>query len=368
MTPPSGHGGSGHQGEGRLQTVVREAVEIAIGGNIKRGLAMAIDARREARDTGDKVAELAALNAAARCHSLRNDSIASLSAGTDAAALAQQLGDVKATAHALCSIANTAFTLQLMEESRIIATRTVAVSVQLADDDLECRARQVLGVILGDLCLFDEAAIEIELALAAAQRHGLAAFEYRVQANFASLARKRARFYAKEGDEIRMKTACDEAMAESARIIEIAHREKIQALEITMSALQGEMLALRGDHAGAIARTRFAIDLAARNRQFSNIPPASLRLAAFYRAQDEFSLAHEALLEGLQSAEMLRPTFRIAEICERIAVCEEESGDPASAIPWRERAEEEQASFAHERERARGYLRKIIDDLDCCET
>ena len=363
-SPPGPPAAGEGAGETRLQAAAREAVEIAIGGNIKRGLGMAIEARREAREMGDTVAELAALNAAARCHSLRNDSIASLSAGTDAAALARKLGDVKATAHALCSIANTAFTLQLMEESRIIATRTVAVSVELADDDLECRARQVLGVILGDLLLFDEAAIEIDLALAAAQRHGLAAFEYRVQANVASLARKRARHYAKQGHSAQMKVACDEAMNESTRIIEIAHREKIQALEITMSALQGEMLALRGDHAGAIARTRFAIDLATRNRQFSNIPPASLRLAAFHRAQGDFSLVREVLLEGLQSAEMLRPTFRIAEICEALAACEEDSGDPAAAIPWRERAQEEQASYAHEREKARGYLIKIIDDLD----
>ncbi|MEP7157672.1 MAG: hypothetical protein ABI905_17950 [Betaproteobacteria bacterium] len=332
----------------------------AIGGDIRRGLAMAIEARKQARDAGDASAELAALNAAARCHSLRNDSIASLSAGTDAAALAGKLGDVNAMAHALCSIANTAFTLQLMDESREIAARTVAVSVELHDDDLECRARQVYGVILGDLFRFDEAAEQISLALAAARRHGLAAFEYRVQANVASLSRKQARYFAKAGDETRMQAAANAAMDEAARVIAIAQRGKLQALEITMSALQGEVLALRGDIAGAIARTRFAIDLASRNRQFSNIPPASLRLAGFHRAQGNLPLARAALQEGLQSAETLRPTFRIAEICAAIADCEQDMGNAGAATTWRQRADDEQQSFAQERETARGYLRRII--------
>ena len=350
----------------RLIALSREAVAIAIAGDIKRGLAQAIDARRQARDSGDAMGELAALNACARCHSLRNDSIASLSAGTDAAALAGRLGDVHALAHALCSIANTAFVLQLMDESRQIAARTAAVSAGLRDDDLECRARQVYGVILGDLGCFDEAAGEIALALAAARRHGLAALEYRVQANAASLARKRARFHARQGDPQRMLAAADEAMQEAARIIVIAQQEKIQALEITMSALQGEMLWLRGDTAGAIARTSYAIALASRNRQFSNIPPASLRLASFHRTQGQISLAREALQEGLHSAESLRPTFRIAEICEAIAACEEANGDGLAAMSWRDRAQEEQVSFSLEREKARGYLRRIIDELNDC--
>ncbi len=353
--------------QSRLLAMAREAVEIAIAGNIRRGLAVALEARRQAREGGDAGAELAALNAAARCHSLRNDSIASLSAGTDAAALARKLGDSVALCHALCSIANTAFTLQLLDESREIAVRTVAGSVQLKDDDLECRARQVYGVILGDLCRFEEAKIEFDLAIAAARRHGLAAAEYRVQANVASLFRKRMRYYAKQGDNAQMRGVSELAMQEAERIIGLARRDNIQALEITMNALQGEVLSLRGDLAGAIVKTRHAIDLASLNRQFGNIPPASLRLASFYRAQSDFKREREALQEGLRNAELMRPTFRIAGICDAIAECEEAAGNPITALPWRERAQEERESFEHERERARGYLRRIIGELVTCD-
>ena len=46
-----------------------------------------------------------ALNAAARCHNIRNDAIATFSAVMDAVALVLKISDRRGLAHALCTIA-----------------------------------------------------------------------------------------------------------------------------------------------------------------------------------------------------------------------------------------------------------------------
>ncbi len=346
-----------------LMGLAREAVDVALAGDIKRGLSMALDARHRARSAGDSHAELAALNATARCHSLRNDSIASLSVGIDAATLAQKLGDRLALAHALCAIANTAFTLQLLEESIDISARAVEDSMLLRDNDLECRARQVYGVILGDLKRFGEAREQLHLALAAAERDGRLSLQYRVQGNLASLSRKEARFHAASGDELRMQAACSAALAAASSLVERAKPQKLYSLEMNMTSLAGEIHGLQGDIDSAVNETRLAIELAARARQPSNIPPAALRLAKLLQSRGELTDALAVLKGGLAAAETLRPTFRIAELCEMIGSIEEQRGDAATASSWQQRAAVERQSFAAERQIAAGYMRKLNAEI-----
>lgn len=343
--------------------LAREAVDVALAGDIKRGLSMALDARHCARNAGDARAELAALNATARCHSLRNDSIAALSVGIDAASLAQKLGDRLALAHAFCAIANTAFTLQLLEESVDICARAVEDSMRLRDNDLECRARQAYGVILGDLKRFGEAREQLHLALAAAERDGRLALQYRVQGNLASLLRKEARFHAANGDELRKQAACSAALAAASTLVERAKPQKLYSLEMNMTSLAGEIHGLQGDVESALAETRLAIELAARAKQPSNIPPAALRLAAFLQSRGELVDALAVLKVGLEAAEGLRPTFRIAELCEMIGKVEQQRGDADAASSWQQRAAVERQSFAAERQIAAGYMQKLNAEI-----
>ncbi len=324
---------------------------------------MAVDAHHRAREAHDPVAELAALNAAARCHTMRHDSIASLAVGIDAIALAQQLGDRRALAHALCAIAISTFSLKLLDEALAIAERAVSDAVALNDDDLECRARQTLGLILSDLNLLDEGRRQFELSLPAANRCSAPAFQHRVHANLVSLCRKQARLFHEQGDFVRMKVACEEALDGARAVIELARRENNEALAINMHGLRGEVFALQGNTTAAIEETQVAIEMAIRNKQIGITLPTNLRLASLYSKQRNFLLARTTLTATLQTAEAFRPTFRIAEICDAIAQNELAVGNAAAAEIWRNRAAEEVLSFDRERDKALGYLRKLRSEI-----
>ncbi len=349
--------------ENRLIGLAREAVDVALAGDIKGGLAMALDARHRARHVDDARAELAALNAAARCHSLRNDSIASLSVGIDAATLARKLDDGLALGHALCAIANTAFTMKLLEESEEFVVRAVDESVTRRDADLESRARQAYGVLLGDLKRFREARVQLELAVAAAERDGRAPLLFRVQANLASLLRKEARSHAASGDALRMQAASNAALAAASSLQERARPQKLAALEMNMTSLTGEIHGLLGDIDAAVAETQRAIDMAASAKQPSNIPPAALRLGAMLQSLDRLNEARDVLLRGLVAAEMMRPTFRIAELCDAMAGVEKALGNEAGAGEWRSRSEKERRLFDSERQIAAGFMQKLRAEL-----
>lgn len=341
----------------------REAVDIALSGDIKRGLALALDANSRARTTGDRPAELAALNAAARCHSLRNDSINSLAAGIDAATLARALGDGVALGHALCAIANTSFTLKLLEECEPFVQLAIEEALQHGDADLEARARQTYGVLLGDLKRFDEARAQLERAVEAARRDGRIALLLRVEGNLVNVGRKQARVHAARGDIAALKQVGDRSLAAAAALLQRSREEHVLSLELTMTSLIGEVHALMGDLDLGIAEGMRAMDLAQSSRHPSNLPPLALRLGGWHCERGRYPEAIATLQRGLHAAESLRPTFRIGELCDAMATVEQARGQHAMAEDWRKRAEQERQQFESGRLIAAGFLNRLRAEL-----
>ncbi|MBL8516529.1 MAG: hypothetical protein JNM76_06120 [Betaproteobacteria bacterium] len=346
-----------------LILLAREAADIAVAGDIKRGLALALDAIRRARDAGDTRAEMEALNAAARCHSLRNDSINALAAGIDAAALARRLGDGAALGHALCAIANTAFTLRLLEECEPFIVHAIEEGVRHADADLEARARQSYGVLLGDLKRFDEARAQLALAVEVARRDGRPALLLRVEGNLANVARKEVRHHAATGDGARLNQAGAAALAEAALILERARTLNVPSVEMNMTHFIAEVRALMGELDVGIHETSRAMDMAQQLRYASNQPPMALNLGRMLRDQGRLTESIAAIQRGLDAAENLRPTFRIAELCEAMAATESACGDTAKAETWQKRALQERAQFETGRQVAAGFLARLGKEL-----
>ncbi len=346
-----------------LIRLAQEAVDIALAGDIKRGLALALDASRRAREAGDARAELEALNAAARCHSLRNDAINSLAAGIDAAALARALDDGVALGHALCAIANTSFTLQLLEECEAFVVRAIDESLKHGDHDLECRARQTYGVLLGDLKRFDDARSQLQLAVDAARLDGRPALLLRVEGNLAGVSRKVMRAKADLGERQSVQSEGAAAIAGASAVIERARTQQVLSLEMTMTGLMGEVHWLMGDIDLGIAETSHAMELAERSKHPTNLPPLALRLGSMLRERGQLAEALQSLQRGLAVAETLRPTFRIAELCEALAVIESLRGEAAAADTWRARAEKERSQFDSGRLLAAGFLKRLQAEL-----
>ncbi len=242
-----------------LEAMAAEAVQIALGGNIKRGIALALAARERARAAKDSLAELAALNAASRCHSMNNDALTALSSGIDALALAEKLHDKRGEAHALCSIAGAAFSLRLLDESCPIAERAIVEAIFLQDDDLEARARLVYGENLGDLNRFSDAAHQLDCAAVAAQRHGPAGLENRVLAKLATLAAKEAQYHVGRGDTAAAEPACKKAMERADLVIPLANAQRNTTLMVSMLGLRARVREYRGEWAAARDETYAAL-------------------------------------------------------------------------------------------------------------
>ena len=348
---------------GSLARLAHDAVEIALAGDIKRGLALALSASQRAREAGDKRAELAALNAAARCHSLRNDSINSLAAGIDAAALARALGDGVALGHALCAIVNTAFTLRLLTECEAFVVRAIDEALAHHDVDLEYRARQGYGVLLGDLERFDEARAQLDLAVAAAQTDGRTALLLRVEGNRASLSRKIAVAHATRGEQAAMQAAASTALAEAAAVLAHDYARQVLSVEMNMTNLMAELHALVGDVDRGIEETGRAIEMARRARHPAMLPPLAIRMGELLRARGRLPEAVAAIQQGLDAAETLRPTFRMAELCAAMATVRSALGDDIAAAEWQRRAQQEQAQFESGRLLAAGFLKRLQAEL-----
>jgi hypothetical protein len=339
------------------------AIEIAVGGDPTRGLKILLPALNQARDHGDCAAQLVALTAAAKCHVMRNDAISALASSIDAATLAKQLGERKSTVHAACAIVSSLYSFQLLEDGRKFGEWAISEAVNIGEEDIEGRARQVYGVMLGDLHQFSEAREQLRMALAVSIRHGDLSSENVLHANHASLWRKQAHFFHQKADALPMLSACKEAINRADAVIKWATLNDKEALTVNMHGLKGEMYALLGDDHVAAIETRLAITLASRYKRVMATIPANRQMAAIHQRLGQFALAQEALQSGLSAAEAFRPVFDIAELCEALASNALAAGNRKAAGEWRARFADETRSFTLQQQQARDYLRKFEKDF-----
>jgi tetratricopeptide (TPR) repeat protein len=349
-------GAQGGAEDSLVRSLAEEAVAIATAGDLKRGLSLALAAHDRARTLKDLGLQLVTLNACSRCHALQNNSLAAMSSAIDALALAERLGNRRERAHALCSIASTAFFLQLLDEAGPIIERAIDEAMASGDDDLEARARVVYGENLSDLGRHDEAERQFSLALAATQRLRSPGMELRILTRQANLVGKRASYHAVRGDTAAMQTHARAALERAVELRPRAEHQGGTPQVVTMLGLAARMHALLGELAKARELLGSAMHLAARSGYVSPIPPWSMKLAEIERRQGEVDAARTTLAEGLRVAENLRPSFRIAELCRALRDLEAASGNDAIARHWQQRADEEQASLEAERARIRAVL------------
>ncbi len=346
-------------GESALCSDARRAIEIAIAGEVKKGLQLAVETRTKARDRKDATAELMALNAAARCHNIRNNAIATFTAGMDAVELALQIGDRCGLAHALCTIAYTTIDLQLAEHTTSLAECAIADAMALKDAELEFRSRQVFGVMLGDLNRFADARQQFELARQATSTMPNKSFGYRIEWNLALLCRKEAAYCHARGAIVDMQAACERVMKHSGTALALAGTTRSATLEVGLALARGEVHALRGDLSTAICETESAIALAIREKLSGPIPAASIRLAQFHQAAGQQQWVVGVLDEGLRIAQSLRPNAHLGALCDALVEAARAEGSLLEAKRWERSADEERSTFRKEQDMARDYLWKL---------
>lgn len=344
-------------GKSSLTMFGHEVMQLALSGQHRRALSMALQVREEAIASGHAAAELEALILASRCHSMNNNALPALTSGIDALALAEKLGDPVAAAHAYCSMASSAFALELLKEASPVLDLAVATALEFGDDDLEVRSRITYGENLGDLGEFERAEHQLARAEEAALRLDDRRTLYRVIVRQATQQGKAARSAARHKNTSAYEVARDRALVLAERVLEYARSAGHLPYQASMAGLIGKLHQLNGDIDSAIHETGRALELSIKCQFNSAVSPWSLRLAEMHMAASRESEAIVVLERALPIAESVRPTFRLVEICNLLEKLELAVGNLPRASHWQQRKRHEQALFDASRREALVLLR-----------
>lgn len=328
-----------------ITPAIATAINSARCGDARTALAVTQRAWQRAREQGQERGMLEAATAASIVHMIRGDWIAGVAAAIDAWHLARRLGDGSLESHAIVTLCSAAFNLGTHQDVYGALLACIEQAQNERDGELEVRARSALGIVLGDLRVFDEAAAQFErvLALVHVYRHTSSAA--RITANIANLHRKRASMHLAQGCEA-------EAAAELRKAGELAQRafqlgladDSIPARTDAL-AIRACVIELQGERDKALALLGCAAAIGAEAGCHTAILWVHGELGRMRLAAGDVEGARASYLRVLEIAANLRPNARIRVACEALAETDARLGNVAAAAEWRERARLEAAEF-----------------------
>ena len=341
--------------ERTIAAAAAHAVALAREGHARRGLALALQARQQARGLEIEAGELAALNAAAICHGIRGDHAAAAAAGIDTFELAQRLGKTRVRDDALVTLCNAACALGFRSDARSLLPRLIHAAESGGDSGLEYRARVAFGLLLGESGEFDCAGRQFTRALILVNTHGYPS-RSRVETNIANLHRKRAAREFAGSAKAHGQAACAVAQDGAQRALALAIGEANGQVEIDALAVLGHVRMLLGDTTGAQEWHERAARRAEEVRARGSLASILLELGRVRLAMGEIEAARDALRQSLEAAIEYQPSALVAQACRALGDCDHVSGDELGERRWQERADLEDGEF----ERACRHTRRDL--------
>jgi tetratricopeptide (TPR) repeat protein len=332
--------------EASIAEAAARAVTLARRGEARAALNLALQARRQAQGLETARGEMEALNAAAMVHLIRGDAVSAVASAIDARDLAQRAGDRSLLGQALVSLQMSAFILGAGEGVHATLRECTREALEHGDVGVEVRARNALGVVLGDGGHFDAAAYEFDRALQlGSELPASVSSSARITANIANLHRKRATACFAGGFEARALRECGLAISVAHEACCLAAAEGSTSVEIDALAIRGCAHEQRGEPARARLLLRESIALGRGARCLSAIVWVVCELARMCLAAGDLQEAADAYAEALDIARELRPSRKIAAACFGLAEVAARAGDTQAAARWREQGAEEAAAF-----------------------
>jgi tetratricopeptide (TPR) repeat protein len=339
-----------------LTAAALHAVALARAGNSRKGLALALRARQQARGLDIECGEIAALNAAAIVHSMRGDHIAAVAAGIDAYGLARRRGERRGMGHAMVTLSQSAFTLGALPEADGAIESCLDQAVSDGDPNLEIRARNALGIVHGDRGEFERAGQEFTRALALVQDYRESTSPSRILANIANMHCKRARRHAAEGRPGEAHADCGAASRFAGDAFQLAVAEPNVPVQIDALAIQGRASDLCGAPREALKRLATACTIGLDSRCRTPLPWILCERGRVHLALGEAMLARSCYEEALEIAQELRPSAKVGEACTGLSGVGRVLGDELGARRWSERARAEAREFDQAKKHARAQL------------
>ena len=194
--------------------LAESALAVGRRGDTRGALVLLGHGLETARREGKPSDEVQTLNAAALVHLLRGDHWAALASSMDAFHLAQKQQHRLDMARAAAVLVTSLGLLVPIENVLDLLSGAMAIAVREHDAALQMRIHNLLGITYGDLDEFEQAELHLTLAQVISLNDHLRADHWRIQANLASLSRKRAAAALTRGD-----AAAAERFCESGRVI-----------------------------------------------------------------------------------------------------------------------------------------------------
>jgi tetratricopeptide (TPR) repeat protein len=342
-----------------LTAAALHAVALARAGNSRKGLALALRARQQARGLELECGEIAALNAAAIVHAMRGDPIAAVAAAIDAYGLARERGSRRGMGHAMVTLAQSAFTIGALPEAADAIESCLDQAVSELDPNLEIRARNALGIVHGDRGEFERAGQELARALSLVQDHREATSPARILANIANLHCKRARWHAADGRPDEAREDCGASSRLAGDAYQLAVAEPNVPVQIDALAIQGRASDLCGAPREALKRLATACAIGLDSRCRTPLPWILCERGRIHLALGETMLARSCYAEALEIAQELRPSSKVGEACTGLSGVARGLGDEVGARRWAERARAE----ARELDQAKMQTRAQLEDF-----
>ncbi len=345
------------------ENLAESALVVGRRGDTKEALLILHGGIEAARRSNDRRGEIITMNAAALVHSIRGDFWASLAGSIDAFFMARRENDRLGMGQAMTMLAG-AFLLMTPVDSEIeLLRKSLAIAEEERNLKLQIRVHNLFGIVLGDLGKFDEAEVQLDLALVLSGSPEAVFDRWRVKTNIANLLRKRA-------EDAKRRSAADQCADYATRGLElvdgvIAHCLEQDKLPILLDAqgVAGLLLLQLDQHAGAYERFRAARDLAVTRKNRSVLSFIGLEMARLEMRAGDMQAAEQSLQDGLREAALFRPSNKAAALSVLMAELCADRGDAKGEANWRTSAEAARAEFEELVQEARRQIARVAQSL-----
>jgi tetratricopeptide (TPR) repeat protein len=345
------------------ENLAESALTVGRRGDTKEALLILHGGIEAARRTSDRRGEIITMNAAALVHSIRGDFWASLAGSIDAFFMARRENDRLGMGQAMTMLAG-AFLLMTPIDSEIeLLRKALAIAEDERNLKLQIRVHNLFGIVLGDLGRFDEAEMNLDLALVLAESPEAVFDRWRVKTNIANLLRKRAEDARHRGAS----SQCGEDAKRGLDLIDdvIAHCFEHDKMPILLDALgvAGLLLLQLEQRDQAYEKFCTARELAQARKNRSVLSFIGLEMARLEMLAGDVQSAEESIHTGLREAALFRPSNKAAPLSALMADICADRGDARAEAQWRASARVADDEFQDLAREARRQMARVRESL-----
>jgi hypothetical protein len=340
--------------------LAESALAISRRGDTRGALVLLSHGLETAQRDGKPSDEVQSLNAASLVHLMRGDHWTALASAIDAFHIAQRQQHRLDMARATTVLATAIGLLVPIDNVLDLLADALAIAVREHDTALQMRIHNLLGITYGDLGEFNEADVHLTLAQVIALHGEQRADHWRIQANLASLCRKRAVAAQEAGDRAELERECEAGRAILRELLK--HVEHEGNLQTHLDALMvlGLIDMTDGKPARALVHFDQAWHLAQAKKHRTVWPGLGVHIGRIEMAAGRLDAAEQTLTLALREAMFYRPSPKTATLCGLLADIRRQRGDARGAERWKQEATQAGVDFDKLRVEARRHLEDTV--------